>query len=103
MEVAQLFDPAVFLERAAPLLLAALADVLEGLPGVVGGAPEACEFAAAWTTRTGAVARVDAGHGVYALERVVPPRPADGGHRAARRPRLRAGLRLAPVQRFVKG
>ncbi len=71
---------------AQPLTAAALpvlADVLEDLPGVVGGVPEARDFADAWTAKTGAVARVDVGQGVYALERVVPPRPAAGTHRPA--------------------
>lgn len=63
--------------------LPALAEVLEDLPGVVGGVPEARDFADAWTAKTGAVARVDVGQGVYALDRVVPPRPAAGVHRAA--------------------
>ena len=143
MEVVQLSDPAEFLARAAPLLLAdearhnlilgiagtlldqparyeqfalwlvedagavvgaalrtfpyrlvlaqpltaaalpALADVFEDLPGVVGGVPEARGFADAWTARTGAVPRADMESGVYALERVVPPRPASGAHRPA--------------------
>ena len=60
---------------AQPLIAAALpvlADVLDDLPGVVGGVPEASDFADAWTAKTGAIARVDVGQGVYALDRVVP-------------------------------
>jgi predicted GNAT family acetyltransferase len=63
--------------------LPALADVLEDLPGVVGGVPEARDFAEAWTARSGAVAQVDLEQGVYALEHVVPARPAAGAHRHA--------------------
>ena len=63
--------------------LPALAEALEDLPGVVGGVPEAGEFADAWTARTGEVVRVDLGQGIYALERVIPPRPAAGESRRA--------------------
>lgn len=143
MEVVQLADPAEFLERSGPLLLAdearhnlilglagtlrdqparypefvlvlvedegavvaaalrtlpyrlvlarpthsgaltVLAAALEDLPGVVGGVPEASEFADAWTARTGGVARVESRQGVYKLERVLPPRPTTGASRPA--------------------
>jgi predicted GNAT family acetyltransferase len=63
--------------------LTALAGALEGLPGVVGGVPEASDFADLWTARTGNVAQVQSRQGVYALERVVTPRPAPGASRAA--------------------
>ncbi|HEX4929579.1 MAG TPA: hypothetical protein VFV62_02640, partial [Gaiellaceae bacterium] len=66
--------------------LPTLADAIDNLPGVVGGVAEARDFADAWTAKTGAVARVDVGQGVYALERVVPPRPAAGAHRPAGEP-----------------
>jgi predicted GNAT family acetyltransferase len=63
--------------------LTALARAVEGLPGVVGGVPEASDFAKAWTARTGARTRIESRQGVYALERVIPPRPASGSARAA--------------------
>jgi predicted GNAT family acetyltransferase len=63
--------------------LPALAEGLDDLPGVVGGAPEAREFADAWTAKTGAVAQVDSEQGVYALDRLERARAADGAHRRA--------------------
>jgi uncharacterized protein len=63
--------------------LVALAEAIDDLPGVVGGVPEASEFAEAWTARTGKTARVESHQGIYALERVVPPRPAPGTSRPA--------------------
>ncbi len=66
-----------------PGALTALAHAVGGLPGVVGGVPEASEFAEAWTARTGARARIESRQGVYALERVIPPRPAPGASRPA--------------------
>lgn len=63
--------------------LESLAAALDDLPGVVAAVPEAHVFAAAWRARTGA--EIEQGHaqGIYALERVVPPRPAAGAPRPA--------------------
>jgi predicted GNAT family acetyltransferase len=63
--------------------LAALAAAIDELPGVVAAVPEAHEFAAAWRQKTGAAVRQGFAQGIYKLERVVPPRPAGGGSRAA--------------------
>ena len=65
--------------------LAALAEAVAGeeLPGVVGGEPEAPEFAELWTAHTGASAHTNMRQGVYALERVEPVPPAPGSARAA--------------------
>lgn len=66
--------------RAAEALVAAID---EELPGVVGPAVEAEEFAARWSTSRGARARGMMAQGVYALERVVPARPVGGALREA--------------------
>ena len=53
------------------------------LPGVVASVDEAHAFAAAWHARTGAAIRPGRDQGIYALERVIPPRPAPGRSRPA--------------------
>ena len=73
----------VLAQPATTAALPALADVLEDLPGVVGGVPEAREFADAWRAKTGAVAHVDSEQGVYALDRLEPARATTGSRRAA--------------------
>jgi predicted GNAT family acetyltransferase len=73
----------VLAQPATIAALPALADVLEELPGVVGGVPEAREFADAWTAKTGALAHVDSEQGIYALDRLEPVLAATGSHRAA--------------------
>jgi uncharacterized protein len=73
----------VLAQPASRDALLALAAAVDDLPGVVGGVPEASDFADAWSARTGAVARIESRQGVYALHRVVPPRPASGSVRPA--------------------
>jgi uncharacterized protein len=73
----------VLAQPASRDALLALAAAVDDLPGVVGGVPEASDFADAWTARTGAVARIESQQGVYALDRVVPPRAAPGSARPA--------------------
>ena len=65
--------------------LAALAEAVAGeeLPGVVGGEPEAEEFAELWTAHTGARAHTNMRQGVYALERVEPVPSVSGAFRVA--------------------
>jgi predicted GNAT family acetyltransferase len=65
--------------------LAALAEAVAGeeLPGVVGGEPEAPEFAELWTAHTGAHAHTNMRQGVYALERVEPVPSVSGAARVA--------------------
>src|SRR5262245_32865917 len=65
--------------------LAALAEAVAGeeLPGVVGGEPEAQEFAELWTAHSGARARTNRRQGVYALERVEPTPAVSGAFRVA--------------------
>ena len=69
----------------SPQALAALAETVAGedLPGAVGAEPEAEEFAALWSQRTGVPARVNMRQGVYALERVEPPPGVAGTARVA--------------------
>ncbi len=64
--------------------LPALAAALDDLRGVVGGVPEAGEFADAWTAKTEAVATIESRQGVYALEHVTPARPTSGSSRPGR-------------------
>jgi predicted GNAT family acetyltransferase len=71
------------LAGADPAALEALASVPDELPGVVAAVPEAHVFADAWRARTGAGVERGFAQGVYALERVRPPRPAAGAARPA--------------------
>jgi predicted GNAT family acetyltransferase len=68
----------VLAKPASDAALVALVDALGGepLPGVTGGLPEAQDFAARWSQRTGATTRTSMAQGIYELERVeLPPRP----------------------------
>jgi GNAT superfamily N-acetyltransferase len=58
----------------------ALAADLDGaaLPGVVGPTGSVAAFAAAWSTRTGAVARLTRHERSFRLRHVIPPPPAPG-------------------------
>jgi uncharacterized protein len=69
----------------SPEALAALAEIVAGeeLPGVVGGEPEALEFADLWTRSTGMGTRTNMRQGVYALEQVEPLPRAPGSARVA--------------------
>ena len=55
------------------------------LPGVVGAVPEVDEFVELWLRHTGARVRTSMHQGVFALERVEPPRPVPGSVRVAAR------------------
>jgi hypothetical protein len=67
------------------LALEELAEAVAGeeLPGVVGGEPEAQEFAALWSRRTGRGSRTSMRQGIYALERVQAPSAVPGSARVA--------------------
>jgi uncharacterized protein len=65
--------------------LAALAEAVAGeeLPGVVGGEPEAAQFAELWARASGVGTRTNMRHGVYSLDRVEPLPAAPGSLRMA--------------------
>jgi predicted GNAT family acetyltransferase len=64
--------------------IGALADAIPSeLPGVVGAVPEVDAFADAWTQRHDATATVRIEQRIYALERLLAPRPTAGGMRLA--------------------
>jgi GNAT superfamily N-acetyltransferase len=66
----------------APEFAQAVAAVLDDdPPGVAGPVPEAEAFAAAWSTRTGATARVGMRMRLFALEELTPPSGVLGGAR----------------------
>ena len=67
-------------EQASAALAATIED---DLPGVVGGIPEVDAFASAWAARRGLELAARFEQGVYALEKVIPPRAADGAMRLA--------------------
>ena len=75
---------------ARPGALALAVDALhaEGvaLPGVTGVLPEVDDFASAWEQMTGVKRRLRMAHGVYALDRVRPPRSVPGTMRFAAAP-----------------
>ena len=75
----------VLARHRSPEALAALADAVasEKLPGVIGSVPEADDFAALWSLRTGAGIRTNMRQGVYALERVRPASEVSGSARVA--------------------
>jgi predicted GNAT family acetyltransferase len=63
-----------------------VAAAFPSIPGVFGPEPEAGSFAAAWSARTGARARVGMRQGIYRLERVVVPDTMPAGHLRAALP-----------------
>jgi uncharacterized protein len=69
----------------SPQALAAIAEAVAGedLPGAVGSEPEAEEFAELWSRHSGRPARTNMRQGVYALERVEPPKGVSGSARVA--------------------
>ena len=62
----------------------ALAESISSeLPGAVGAVPEVDAFTEAWTARHGATAAVRFEQRIYALERLLAPRPTEGRFRLA--------------------
>lgn len=76
---------------AVDLIVGALSDAGEPLPGVLGPKEAATRFAALWRERTGRAARLDTEERIYQLSEVVAPQPSEGRWRAAE-PRDRALL-----------
>ena len=70
-------------EGANDLLADAIGSAGIQLPGVVGGLPEAEDFATAWCARTGDTARRVMGQGIYSLIEVLPVLAAAGTPRTA--------------------
>jgi uncharacterized protein len=70
-------------EGAIDVLADAIGSAGIRLPGVVGGLPEAEDFAAAWCARTGDTARRVMGQGIYSLTEVLPVPAAAGTGRTA--------------------
>jgi predicted GNAT family acetyltransferase len=71
--------------QRAEALDALAASIGDDLPGVTGARPEAEIFAELWAARTRTRPRVEFEQRIYALTKVVPPRPAPGFAREARR------------------
>jgi uncharacterized protein len=68
---------------AAAGLEALAAEIDEELPGAVGATPEIETFARAWACRRGVGWSTRFRQGIFALERLVPPRPCPGAARIA--------------------
>ena len=69
--------------RARGALDALAAAISHEVPLVIGGLPEAEDFAAAWSAATGTRSRIHRGQGIYVLSAVVPPTGVSGMPRAA--------------------
>jgi hypothetical protein len=65
--------------------LEALVEEIDDLPGVVGAHPEVDEFVRLWTRSHSVGTQVLREQGIYALEQVLPVRPAPGASRSATR------------------
>ncbi len=68
---------------ALPALIADLADRGINVPGVLGPVESARRFADLWTAPRGMTAESTLRERIYALERLIPPRPVTGGVRIA--------------------
>lgn len=74
----------VLFPAAAAGALEALAGAIdEELPGVVGAVPEVDEFARLWSGRRGVSHATRFEQRIFALERLIPPRPCTGAPRVA--------------------
>jgi predicted GNAT family acetyltransferase len=67
-------------DRAVEALAASISSEL---PGVVGAVPEVDAFTEAWTARHGVTAAIRFEQRIYALERLLAPRPTEGRFRLA--------------------
>ena len=87
--------------RAAGALEALAAGIDEELPGAVGATPEIEAFAEAWSRRRGLEWKTVFSQRVFALERLLPPRPVAGAAREAAeddRPLLVEWLRAFSIE-----
>jgi predicted GNAT family acetyltransferase len=71
-------------DDAVLLILEGIARETTDITGVIGPKDLARRAVALWAARTKLDARLQMAERIYALERVIPPRPAPGGMRAAR-------------------
>jgi predicted GNAT family acetyltransferase len=69
-------------EAALPLLVADVARWAPDVPGVGGEAAASRLFAELWTAQTGRAHRLNMSERIFRLERVIAPRPVEGGMRA---------------------
>jgi GNAT superfamily N-acetyltransferase len=68
---------------AVDLIVGALTDAGEELPGVLGPKEAAARFVELWSERSGQVATPAMAERIFRLSRVIPPSPASGGWRIA--------------------
>lgn len=70
-------------DAALPHLVGDIATSAPNVPGVVAEVGASRRFAELWTAQTGRAHRLNMSERIFRIERLIPPRPVDGGMRIA--------------------